>query len=46
MAELTNFVIQIKVKKLLSSALLIKTFVFFTTKHQTWFVDNNGPGLG
>ena len=46
MAELTKIVAQIKGAKMVSSALLNKILVFYDIKHQTWFVDNSGPGFG
>ena len=37
MAELTKIVALIKATKLVSSAFLIKIYVIFIIKHQTWF---------
>ena len=45
MAELTNFVTQIRGAKLVNSAFLIEICIFFIIKNQTWFVGKNGPGF-
>ena len=45
MAELTKIIAPIKGAKMVSSAFLFKILLFNDIKHQTWFIDGNGPGV-